>query len=237
MTFDAVKINLNSINTWRFTSILLVVVLIFAMRECHISEISVGDNYIKLDQYKKEAMAYNKTINKLGQEVTYQEAVLIDKNKVIEKQILENSNLSKLNRQIKLQTVASKSNFTAGYENAEVHEIHTSDTIYEFIPVGTNFSHSEEWFALSGRVGGDGIEFDSVQFNNSLTLTLGYGKRKGLKELFKEKPLIIEGVNSNPYMSTVGMQNIAFKKPKKKWYETRAFAFGVGVVAGIAIMR
>lgn len=239
MSWDAIKIDFNKINTWRFAAILFAVVAIFAMRECHVSEVKIGSNYIKLDQYEKEKMSFTRTINKQGEEITKQKEVLIDKDKIIEDKILENSQLAELNSQIKIQTKANKSNFTASYELPEGKEenIFYHDTIVKYIKVGTKFSHNEKWFSIAGNIGKKGIEFDSIEFRNRLQLTLGYEKRKGIKSIFKEKPLVIEGINSNPYMTTTGMQNISFKKPKKKWYETRAFAFGVGVIAGAIINK
>jgi len=231
--FDFVKVNLNSLNTWKFTSILLVVLLVFAMRECHISEVKIGENYLVLKDYKNKTMGFKRTINKQGEEIIMQQEALIDRDKTIKKELLKNSELQEMNRQIKIQSGFNKGNFTAKYIYDTIY--HT-DTVMNYIPVGTRFLKDEQWFLVSGEVGVEGIDFDSIMFKNELTLTLGYKKKK-LRDIFKEKPLVIEGVNTNPYITTTGMQNISFKKPKKKWYETRAFAFGVGMLSGMIVEK
>lgn len=234
---DNISIDLNKINTWRFISILLVVVVIFSMRECNINEVQLGDFHVKMKDYEDKTMAYQITVNEQGETISTQKVMLIARDKTIEEELLKNSNLSEVNTQIKLQSELNKGNFVANYSNTDTSFVFVTDTVTKYIKVGTEFTHNEEWFRVAGNVGGLGIEFDTVLFKNNLTLNIGYKKKKGLKNLFKEKEMVIEGINSNPYLSTVGMQNITFEKPKKKWYETRAFATGIGVVAGILIMK
>jgi hypothetical protein len=71
----------------------------------------------------------------------------------------------------------------------------------------------------------------------NLTYAIGDTLRTGVfNKLFGKRDKVVRLLVDNPNMSITGMSNIVIKE-KKRWYETTAFKFGLGVVAGVGMTR
>lgn len=239
MSWDGIKIDFGKINGWKFVSILLTIIIVFFLWT-HGNTVSQLENSItQLDHYQKDSITFTKTINALGEEVSVQKSIIVTKNKQTEKVLLANSQLSTLNQQLKFENKTFAKNIVANYGSKPKHEIyHDTITHIKYVPVGTKFNSGDNWYALSGSLGETGLLIDTLSFTNKYTINLGFGKKeKPFKNIFKPKPFTAEIITKNPYTQTTSMKNIYLKPPPKKWYQTKAFAVAVGVVAGVAIVK
>lgn len=101
-----------------------------------------------------------------------------------------------------------------------------------------DFTKYEKWFSISGTINRLGmLQIDSLVTNGTFTYAIGDTLRDGLFNRFlRKKDKVISLHVDNPHMQITGMNNIVIKE-KKRWYETTAFKFGLGVVAGIGVIR
>lgn len=213
----------------------LVCFLIF--KDCGKKEISIGDNVKIIEAYKNGTQNFEKALNKEHQQVSIQTQNLISKDKEIEKELLKNSKLTKLNEQIKIKNETTIKNIVAQYEadlkyclNSKVDTfIVNGDTTYKTkvdtvgIAFGTSFKKNNEWYDISGKVGKKGVEIESMSVNNTYTITVG-------RKNFKPK---VEIINGNPYTNTISMGNVKVVE-NKKWYQNDWIKFGAGLFIGAA---
>ena len=101
-----------------------------------------------------------------------------------------------------------------------------------------DFTKYEKWFSIGGTINRLGmLQIDSLVTNGTFTYAIGDTLRGGLFNRFlRKKDKVISLHVDNPHMQITGMNNIVIKE-KKRWYETTAFKFGLGVVAGIGVIR
>ena len=205
------------------------------------SEIITAD--MKLDVYKAMTTKFVKTLNKKGQEVSTQKALVLARDKKLEKTLLENSNLQKLNVQIRIASNAAIADIIAHYAGVDSSTFghittinSTGDTVRkECVAIGTKFNKLDVWYSIAGSLQKIGVSFDSITFKDTTTINLGSEKQPGLFGFLKEREDLVEVVHSSPYVSTTGMQNITFRDPPK-WYNRRITLFGGGVAVGVSLV-
>lgn len=219
--------------------------IIFFVRNCHLKDLTINSNGVQLKMYEGKANEFEVTKNKLGEKVALQDQMIVQKTKDLEKELLKNSTLSKLNEQVKFEASTKIKNIIAQYtgfgtEVITVHDtiINGNDTsIVEGIKIGTKFkADTSKWYSLTGSIERDGVKFDSVSFKTDFTLNIGEKKLKGYKGwLLGKKEPKVELINPNPYTQIDVMKNI--KLESKKWYQNGWVKFGAGVlVGGVLIM-
>lgn len=225
--------------------IVLQAVVIFILLFRSNDMISAEEHDLKVSQYLKNEQEFKSKINKQGQELTYQKQVIINKDKDLQKLLLENSDLRKLNSQIKFESVTNIKKFDALYSQVDyltrkikqISILPDGDTVYIEktdtigVPFGTKFNKSDKWFSLTGSVEKQGISMDSLSILNSYVITVGTKR----KSLFKPSETYVELFNENPYTRTVSMNNIKVIE-KKKWYQKGIVKFGSGFVLGAVTM-
>lgn len=118
---------------------------------------------------------------------------------------------------------------TSGLVRNEKGEVIGRDSI----AVPTRFKLSEKWFNIDGYVQKTGLKIDSLVIPNKTTMTIGYNK-SGFLNLGRQA--VVTAKNDNPYIQVSGMDNIVVKK-KKKFWQSPAFVFGLGVVGGWYITK
>jgi hypothetical protein len=207
--------------------------------------ISIEEHELKVAQYLKGQQDFKSTINKQGQELVSQKQVLINKDKDLQKLLLENSELRRLNSQIKFESTTTITKIQALYKDVkyltekikQISILPNGDTVYIErtdtigIPFGTKFNKSDKWFEFSGSVEKQGIQMDSLSIYNSYVITVGTKR----KSLFKPMETYVELFNENPYTRTTSMNNIKVID-KKKWYQKSIVKFGGGFILGAATM-
>lgn len=217
---------------------ILICFLVF--KNCD-QKVSLAENLKTIEEYKNNQQEFEKTVNKQNQQLATQQQHLISKDKDIERELLKNSNLKKLNEQIKIQTETKIKNITAQYEsdlkyclNSRVDTfIVNGDTTIRTktdtvgVAFGSSIKYEDSWLKLKGKIQKEGVKFDSISVKNSYTITIGKG---GLKKGFKT---YVELKNDNPYTNTISLGNVKVVE-EKKWYQNGWLKFGAGLLIGSA---
>lgn len=230
-------------------------VIIFFMRSCHLKDLTINSNGVQLKMYEGKANEFATTVNKLGEKVSLQDQVILEKTKAIQKELLKNSTLATLNEQVKFEASTKIKNIlakyygsgtgdggdgdggTGGTEVVTVHDTIIKDgdtTIKDIaaIKIGTKFkADTSQWYKIAGTIQKDGIKFDSLSFKSAFTLNIGEKRVKGYKGwLFGKKEPKVELINPNPYTKVDVMKNI--KLEDKKWWENGWIKFSAGALLG-----
>lgn len=213
-------------------SVVLLVLLIFSIRDSVLNKSIAQENEKSLNDYKEGNQRLEKKINSLGQEINSQKVILGNSNSLLQKEIEENSELKKV---ISHYQVTSKTNISPFIVKYDTIEINNTDTILQYVPVGSKFHKNDKWYSVAGVVGIEGIEFKKFEVINKYDFNTGY-KYKGLQSLIRKNEITVELINKNPYTSTLDMKSITFKE-KKKWYQTRGCAIIVGAIGGIVTYK
>lgn len=219
------------------------VVIIFCVRSCHLKDLTINSNGVQIQMYQGKANEFEKKANKLGQEVSLQNQMVIQKTRDLEKELLKNSLLTKLNEQVKFEATTKINKIMAEYvgnNGTEVITVHDtirlpgrdSITTIEGIRVGTKFkADTSQWYKVAGSVEKKGVRLDSVSFKSAFTLNIGEKRVKGYKGwLLGKKEAKVELINPNPYTKVDVMKNI--KLEDKKWWDNGWVKFGAGVLVG-----
>ncbi len=215
-------------------------IIILMVRSCRLQDLTIDQHGFKLKMYENKVNEFTTTVNKLGEKVSTQDQMIVDRDKALEEELLKNSNLSKLNEQIQFKAETKIKDVLAKYGNETVVVtlrdtiINNGDTsIVIGIPVGTKFSaDTSKWYSIAGTLEEKGVRLDSVKFNSDFTMNIGLKKVKGVKGwLLGKKEPKIELINKNPYTNVVGLKNIKFED-NKKWWNNGWVKFGAGALVG-----
>lgn len=220
------------------SQVVLIVIIILISRSCENNKVLAELNQYKLSEYIEERQKFVTEINDKGETITTQEQVILSKDRKIEKKLLENSNLKRLNSQIKIKSETKIRDLLARYEGnndfiMRIDTIHDTIIINKAIGVkfGTKFSAIDDWYHTVGKITLEGIKFDSISFKNDLTITVGRKREKW------HKPMItyVEVKNNNPYTNVNSMNNVTIKKNKEKIWSKPWFNLLIGVAAGFTV--
>ena len=77
---------------------------------------------------------------------------------------------------------------------------------------------------------------NEIKIPNEQHIVIGDRKIRGIFGIPKGKEYAIDIINSNPYVQTINIQTYKIVD-EKKWYETRGFAIGAGIVAGFMLAK
>jgi hypothetical protein len=180
--------------------------------------------------------SFSTTVNKHGEELAYQDQLLISEKQAKELLAMENSALKKISSSTKTKTITK-----IKYVDIPLGEVveakvsidtTTGDTLKVTKPYKP-FDLTTEWYSLSGKVFDKELTIDSMFIKNVLTTNIGWKKDKW----YKSKYAVVEVKNDNPHTSVTGMQNVVVKPPKKKFFQTTGFKIGVGLVGGFYLSR
>lgn len=90
------------------------------------------------------------------------------------------------------------------------------------------FEYRDKYLSMRGLI--DTVALIDYEIANPLGITYAW-RRPGF---LKKKELTVQIRAENPATTVGAVQVITIAQPRKRWYETRAFAFGLGFVAGVA---
>lgn len=118
---------------------------------------------------------------------------------------------------------------TTGWVKNEQGEIIRTDSI----SVPQRFALSDKFFNVEGEVKKNGLKIDTLAIPSKFTIT--YGKEKtGFLNLGRNP--VVQIRTDNPYVDVTSLNNIVVKKPQK-FYNSKIFMFGVGVLGGFFLAR
>ncbi len=223
------------------SQILLVIALFLCMKSCDNAKMRAENTQLLVDGYLEEQQKFDLEIDKLGKQIAEQEEVIIGKDRSLERKILENSNLKKLNSQIKVNFQTELKNVIAKYETIPGQDIfvHTTDTTHDTVLVqvpigvkfGTRFSTFDDWYHYSGSVTRNGLLMDSLNFTNKLTITVGKRREKWNKPLKS----FVEVQSDNPYTNITGLNNVKVINKSDKVWNKPWFNFLMGTATGTVL--
>ena len=209
---------------------LLIVVIGFLIRDGCQSRNELTDFENQMEQYNVKEQGFKTTINRQGKKITRQNQIILTRNQAIQQGLIENTRLKKIKSQVKIITRVKIDSIFIPFNDYDLFD----DTWDEekLISVPKPFKMLNEWYIIGGRIVKKGIEIDSIQFFNKMTITIGDKKLRGFKNILKRRIPTVEIVNESPYVSVEGLQNVVIKKRRKRWYETTAFKVMVGFGVG-----
>jgi len=209
-------------NKERIAYIFLLLVLIAILLCTCATKTAIEENAIMQQQeYKKRILADSSTI--------YSQSVNI---KTKDIQIYELKKMAIKSPEVVIQTQTK----TVIKTEIKLDTIMVEGT--PMIKLPKDFYKTEKWFTLSGKINRLGfLQIDSLVSYANLTYAIGDTLRTGaFNKLFGKRDKVVRLLVDNPNMSITGMRNIVIKE-KKRWYETSAFKFGLGVITGIGMTR
>ena len=173
---------------------------------------------------------FEEKLNDDSIKIAEQEQLILSQKDAIDLGILEIENLKKVKSQVKTITEIQIDSIPVPYTET----IYISDTIYPkgVIEVPKRFNLTKEHYSFNGLILKEGLLVDSIVIPNEMKLTIG-NKSGGI---FKKSIPIVKLENSNPYLSTIDMNNVIIED-EKKFYDRKVFWLGVGLVGGIIIMK
>ena len=158
----------------------------------------------------RDKQGIEKLVDEQGRESSYLRATILTKDKAIEKQLKEISELKTLDTKIKIANHTQIDTLIL-----ELHDttlITSNDTIkYQ------KFNHSERWFELGGKIQDKQLIIDSLKISNEYTIEVGDAKVGLFK---KEKRIYVR--NENPYTSTDDLKFFILQD-ERKWYQKDAW--------------
>lgn len=207
-------------NKERIAYIFLLLVLIAILLCTCATKTAIEENAILKEQvYKKKILADSSTIYSQSTNIRSKDIQIAELKKMSVKSpevVIQTKTKTVIKTEIKLDTIMVEGT--------------------PMIKLPKDFYKTEKWFTLSGKINRLGfLQIDSLVSYANLTYAIGDTLRTGaFNKLFGKRDKVVRLLVDNPNISITGMSNIVIKE-KKRWYETTAFKFGLGVVTGIGV--
>jgi hypothetical protein len=209
-------------NKERIAYIILLFVLIAILLCTCATKTAIEENAALKEQgYKKRILADSSTI--------YSQATSIQSKDI---KIAELKKMSIKNPEVVIQTQ---------FKTVVKTEIKLDTVMVEgkpMIKLPKSFYRKEKWFTIGGVINRLGVlQIDSLVTYVKMTYAIGDTLRSGpINKLFNKRDKVVRLLVDNPSININGMSNIVIKE-KKRWYETTAFKFGLGVIVGAGVMQ
>ena len=226
--FEQVPFNLREPRKKNKRALLAVYAAIFVLSLLLIfSYISENRNrlnalYKQLNQKDQEFSKYR---TETGKMVAMQDAHILELNQENMKLVETVNKFKSIQGQVRVETKTIIKEVKVPYsvEVVKYIDTHSNQT---YIRVPLPFVKSDTFFSINGKVQADGVQIDSLNIPNELTITTG--KIKG--GFFKKDKYAIEIVSNNPNVDISKVNNTQFK-PKTPIYKKWWFGFGLGALA------
>ena len=185
---------------------LVVTCLSLTFRSCELK----NQYSSEIEDLLHDKQGIEKLVDEQGRESAYLKATILTKDKAIEKQLKEISNLKTLDTKIKIANTTQIDTLVLELHDTTI--VVLNDTIkYQ------KFSHAEKWFSINGKVKEKELLIDSLKIHNQYTIEVGDEKVGLLK---KEKRIYVR--NENPYTSTDDLKFFILQD-ERKWYQKDAW--------------
>jgi len=209
-------------STERITYFLVIFALLLALVSTCGTKLAVEENAILKEQDFK-----SKTLK--DSSVIYSQSLTIINQK---KQIAELKSLGIKNPEVVIKTQTK----TIIKTQVQLDTVMIDKQPYVKLP--REFYVKDKWFEMGGTISRFGkLQIDSLVSHASLTYAIGDTLRSGFfNKVLGKKDKVLSLKIDNPTMQLDGMSNIVIKE-KKRWYETTAFKFGLGVIVGAGVIR
>jgi hypothetical protein len=217
-------------NSLLIFSVICNLFFIFKIESCNTEQV----NSNSFESFENETQEFKIKISKDSSTIASQDLLIVENSKELQKLLKKNSDLQKVNQQIKISFENKIKDVIAAYKDSVVF-VYGKDSLDKEIEIGilfgTKFSEQNDWYNLSGSILKSGVMFDSVSFNNRLTVSIGNKD----KSFFKPLKSTLEVKSDNPYSNINSLNNIQVVD-NRKFYEKPAFKFITGFIVGSATM-
>lgn len=176
------------------------------------------------EQVQLKEQEFKKYKDATGRTIATQEQQILELNKENMKLVETVNKFKSISSQTRIQTVTEYREIKVPYSIEVVKYLDTwTKDLYVKLPLPCEIKDS--FLYLTGSVGADGLEIDTLRIPNEFTITTG--KKKG--GFFKKDEYIIEVVSTNPHTDITKLNNTQFK-PKRPVYKRWWFGFGLGAL-------
>jgi hypothetical protein len=209
-------------STERITYFLVIFALLLALVSTCGTKLAIEENaYLKEQEFKSKTLKDSSVI--------YSQSLTIINQK---KQIAELKSLGIKNPEVVIKTQIK----TIIKTQVQLDTVMIEKEPHIRLP--RTFYIKDKWFEMGGAVNRLGmLQIDSLVSHASFTYVIGDTLRSGfLNKVLGKKDKVLSLKIDNPTMQLDGMSNIVIKE-KKRWYETTAFKFGLGVIVGAGVIR
>lgn len=210
---------MNKDKIYKLSLVVLIIALILLVWDgcSKNAQLSAFKENVKKLNFKSEL--FKETIAKNNNRIAEQKQIIMNQKDAIDNDLLSINDFQSVESQTKIITHISRDSIFVPFAVIDTIEVNVfNDRIFAF---------TDKYFGIFGSSKSNGILFDSVYFNNGLSLTIG-NKSKGF---FKRSEPIVQVVYDNPYSSTNSMQNVIIKN-ELKWYDRKRNWFGMGIGIG-----
>lgn len=210
-----------------------LVLIIILQNGCNQKQINNLENQIGMLNVEKQTL--QKTVNKLGDSLSIQKAIVISNQKIVDKYADSVFNLKK-----------DKSKTIAYYQNrikTEIKQVlvpYLVDVPYpeyitdsfareHMIIVPREFQVDSSDYFIEGVVKQEGVLIKDITIRD--TLSGRFVEKKG--GLFKDNTIEYQFINKNKHVHIEGMNSIIYKPEKKKFFNRVILPVAFGIVGGI----
>lgn len=212
--------------------ILLLICGLFYTNHQHKKELQQAQ---ELASRRDSTMYFKTRVNDLGQTISSQEQVTATMENAIALGLIRESelkanNLKLVTSNVRLTEQLSAAGLAGNYDKPPVIiYVPTDHGKAPCLTLPTTFGYHDTWLSIKTSIDTLGnAQYDSISVISKPSVFVGL-ERTGLFK--KDKPVVVY-TNENPYFTTTAMTNVVISD-KKKWYKTRGFALGMGVLGGI----
>lgn len=209
-------------------------------------QMKVGQELSDLKKaYKLDSLAFTKTIDKYGNKIAEQDALIVSQSAAIEAGILE-AHILKARNIKAVQSLTRANEKISNLERIIAGWVVSTDTVFiyedigECLPVPKHFEFSDDWLSLRGVVTMQGVIYNpgGISILNKPTFTIAYQNKYKYSffNYFSKPTLTVFYENKNPYAQTQAMSNVIIRE-KQKWYQSGWLKFGAGVITGFVVNR
>lgn len=179
----------------------------------------------------KNSIAYSQAMSVIGKQ---KDAMVVNK-EIMSSILEENEELKEESKNFK-----KVENVTKIVTRTIVDTVHVTHS--NIIDVGDDGSFTgnveidSTFYSLSCTFTEKDFTLNRLEVPNKMSIIVGDKKIKGWIGITKGKEYSISVNNSNPYVSNISIETYKIVE-EKKWWETRGFAVGVGLIGGILIAK
>ena len=212
--------------------ILVVVYLVSGQMSSHSKLKDYKNQMLKFDLKEQK---YIETIDDNGNKIIEQEQIILTQKDAIAHNLLEITDLKKINSQISVTTITRIDSVFIPVIDT-INRVIYDTTGIAFLELPTEFSVRNNYYSLNTTIKSTGMMIDSLYLYNKQVITLGM-KSNGV---FRKPTPTVLITNDNPYVQVSGLNNIVIKEDlrfydkKKFWFYT---GLGIGIIAPIILIK
>jgi len=209
--------------------LICIILLLFFIWRAYSSHVEINEFKNQIIKLKDGEQLFVEKINKQGEKIAEQDQLILTQKDAIAYNILEISNLKKVNSQVTIKTITKIDSIYIPIIDT-VDRIVYDTTGIAFLKLPTKFGLENEWYSLFSTINRGGLLIDSLSLFNRQTITLGL-KSNGI---FKSPTPTVIVQNENPYVNISSMKNVVIKD-NTRFYDKKSFWYGIGIGTGILI--